>query len=103
MSDSKGKGTKVARRMQWIYLGPVIGAPITHICVTFYRKTPVQHRKKLLWGGIFGTTVMAVANRLYLMNHAGYPGGQGDFARFKTVPQAADDSSSSADSSSSPA
>jgi hypothetical protein len=25
------------RSKQWLYLGPIIAAPITHICVTMYR------------------------------------------------------------------
>ena len=42
---------------------------MTHICVTLYRKTPPNRRKLMIWGGIVGTTVLAVANRLFLMHH----------------------------------
>ncbi|EGD78935.1 hypothetical protein PTSG_01909 [Salpingoeca rosetta] len=63
----------VSRRRQWIYLGPVVAAPLTHICVTLYRKTPKKWRPWMAWGGVGGLSFLAVANRLVLMYHAGYP------------------------------
>jgi hypothetical protein len=64
------------RERQWIYLGPILAAPVAHIAVTFYRsaKTPLQ-RKWILGVGVIGSTVGTIGMRLYLMAHAGYPGG----------------------------
>ena len=64
------------REAQWMYMGPILAAPLSHIAVTLYRgaKTP-QQKQLLLWGGVVGTTVATISMRLYLMNHAGYPGG----------------------------
>ncbi len=64
------------RERQWIYLGPIMAAPIAHICVTLYRGAKTPQTKQLLLGfGVFGSTIATVAMRLYLMHHAGYPGG----------------------------
>mmetsp|Transcript_28932 Transcript_28932/g.52353 ORF Transcript_28932/g.52353 Transcript_28932/m.52353 type:complete len:114 (-) Transcript_28932:43-384(-) len=64
------------RERQWIYLGPIIAAPIAHICVTLYRDAPPHQKKYLLGIGIVGSTVCTVGMRLYLMRHAGYAGGE---------------------------
>ena len=64
------------RERQWIYVGPIAAAPIAHICVTLYRDAKTPRAKQLLFGvGIVGSTVATVGMRLYLMHHAGYPGG----------------------------
>jgi len=64
------------RERQWIYLGPIAAAPIAHICVTLYRDAKTPQAKRLLLGvGVIGSTVATLGMRLYLMNHAGYPGG----------------------------
>ncbi|CAB9496670.1 unknown protein [Seminavis robusta] len=64
------------RERQWIYLGPIAAAPIAHICVTLYRDAKTPRAKQLLFGvGVIGTTVLTIGTRLYLMHHAGYPGG----------------------------
>jgi hypothetical protein len=79
------------RERQWMYLGPIAAAPIVHISVTMYRgaKTP-QMKKLWLWGGIVGCTVSTISMRLFLMWHAGYPGGENTFAsdRIKEVTEA---------------
>jgi hypothetical protein len=64
------------RERQWIYLGPIMAAPIAHICVTLYRDAPPRQKKYLLGFGIIGSTVATVSMRLYLMGHAGYAGGE---------------------------
>ncbi len=64
------------RERQWIYLGPIMAAPIAHICVTLYRDAPPHQKKYLLGIGIVGSTVCTVGMRLYLMRHAGYAGGE---------------------------
>lgn len=64
------------RERQWLYLGPIIAAPIAHVCVTLYRDAPPQQKKYLLGVGIIGSTVCTVGMRLYLMGHAGYAGGE---------------------------
>eukprot|EP01147_Barroeca_monosierra_P009442 gene9441-1684_t len=63
----------VFRQRQWLYIGPIIAAPLTHMCVTLYRKTPRRWRPWMAWGGVGGLSLLAVANRLVLMYHAGYP------------------------------
>eukprot|EP00934_Nitzschia_sp_Nitz4_P001503 Nitzschia sp. Nitz4//scaffold109_size72162//53651//54019//NITZ4_005854-RA/size72162-processed-gene-0.19-mRNA-1//1//CDS//3329532787//1503//frame0 len=65
----------IVRERQWMYLGPIAAAPLAHICVTLYRdaKTPLQ--KRMVIGGVIGSTFLAVGMRLVLMAHAGYPGG----------------------------
>jgi hypothetical protein len=64
------------RERQWMYLGPIAAAPIAHICVTLYRDAKTPRTKQLLLSvGIVGSTVATIGMRLYLMNHAGYPGG----------------------------
>lgn len=78
------------RERQWIYLGPIIAAPIAHICVTLYRDAKTPRQKQLLLGvGIIGSTVATISMRLYLMAHAGYPGGSSDAqaiqSRIRTV------------------
>jgi hypothetical protein len=49
---------------------------MAHIAVTLYRsaKTPLQ-KQWILGVGVIGSTVGTIAMRLYLMSHAGYPGG----------------------------
>lgn len=64
------------RERQWIYLGPIMAAPMAHICVTLYRDAPPRQKKYLLGVGIIGSTVCTVGMRLYLMGHAGYAGGE---------------------------
>lgn len=63
------------RKTQWMYLGPIVAAPLAHICVTLYRDAKTPRQKQLLFGiGIIGSSVATLGMRLYLMNHAGYPG-----------------------------
>jgi len=58
---------------QWIYLGPILAAPLAHIAVSMYRhaKTP-QQKKLVIWGGVVGSATFSAGMRLYLMYHAGY-------------------------------
>jgi hypothetical protein len=64
------------RERQWVYLGPILAAPVAHICVTLYRDVKTSQAKRLLLGvGVIGSTVATISMRLYLMHHAGYPGG----------------------------
>jgi hypothetical protein len=90
------------RERQWIYLGPIAAAPLAHIGVTLYGSSlknesgrrgsssttsstttsrralwmiPQQTKRQILVGGIAATTVLTIGMRLYLMVHAGYPGG----------------------------
>jgi hypothetical protein len=60
---------------QYIYLGPIL-APLAHIAVTLYRSAKTQQQKRYILGvGVLGSTVATIGMRLYLMVHAGYPGG----------------------------
>ena len=53
-----------------------MAAPIAHICVTLYQSVKTPRAKQLLLGvGVIGSTVATITMRLYLMQHAGYPGG----------------------------
>eukprot|EP00052_Salpingoeca_macrocollata_P001336 m.25038 g.25038 ORF g.25038 m.25038 type:complete len:116 (+) comp11302_c0_seq3:192-539(+) len=73
MSSQQDNG--VMRVRQWVYLGPILAAPLAHIAVTSYRhaKTPTGKRL-VLYGGVVGATVLSISMRLYLMHHAGYTG-----------------------------
>ena len=76
----------VVRERQWLYLGPIAAAPIAHICVTLYRGSTNPQTKRLLLGaGIIGSTVTTVGIRLYLMSHAGYPGGDNSHASHREI------------------
>lgn len=76
MSKEEEHALARVRERQWIYLGPILAAPVAHIAVTLYRsaKTPLQKRW-ILGVGVVGSTFATVGMRLYLMAHAGYPGG----------------------------
>jgi len=66
--------TKIRER-QWMYMGPIIAAPLAHIAVTLYRDAKTPRQKQFLLGvGIIGSTVATIGMRLYLMHHAGYAG-----------------------------
>ena len=65
----------VVRERQWIYLGPIMAAPLAHIAVTMYRSAKTPRQKTLILGvGVIGSTVMTLSMRLSLMAHCGYPG-----------------------------
>ena len=65
----------LVRERQWLYIGPILAAPLAHIAVSMYRKAHTPLQKRLVLGvGVFGSTVLAVGMRLALMNHAGYAG-----------------------------
>uniref|UniRef100_A0A7S3LEZ2 Uncharacterized protein n=1 Tax=Amphora coffeiformis TaxID=265554 RepID=A0A7S3LEZ2_9STRA len=75
LATSDQTETVRVRQAQWMYLGPIVAAPLAHICVTLYRNAKTPRQKQLLLGvGIIGSTVASIGMRLYLMNHAGYPG-----------------------------
>ena len=63
------------RKLRYLYLGPILAAPLAHIGVTLYRgaKTPLQKRRIFIYG-ILGSTCLTVGARLWLMYDAGYPG-----------------------------
>ena len=65
------------RERQWVYLGPILAAPLAHIAVTLYRDygSKSARARTILIGGIVGCSAMTLGMRLYLMHHAGYPGG----------------------------
>eukprot|EP00123_Amoebidium_parasiticum_P000652 comp11512_c0_seq1/m.5960 comp11512_c0_seq1/g.5960 ORF comp11512_c0_seq1/g.5960 comp11512_c0_seq1/m.5960 type:complete len:119 (-) comp11512_c0_seq1:324-680(-) len=67
------QGEQRTRKRQWIYFGPILAAPITHICVSLLRHAKTQRQKNMLIGfGIVGATAATIGMRLYLMKHAGY-------------------------------
>lgn len=58
-----------------MYMGPILAAPLAHICVTLYRDAKTPRQKQLLLGvGVVGSTIATFGMRLYLFSHAGYPG-----------------------------
>ena len=38
----------VIREIQYMYMGPILAAPIAHICVTLYRDAKTPRQKQLL-------------------------------------------------------
>eukprot|EP00051_Salpingoeca_urceolata_P029737 m.490854 g.490854 ORF g.490854 m.490854 type:complete len:144 (+) comp28766_c0_seq1:94-525(+) len=66
----------LTRKTQWMYIGPILAAPVAHIAVSMYRKAKTAHAKRLLMGvGVIGATAASIGMRVYLMAHAGYTGG----------------------------
>lgn len=62
--------SKFSHSIQWIYLTPILGAPITHALVSL--SVGARGRfKTVVWVGIIGATAGAVINRLVLMSHSG--------------------------------
>jgi len=63
------------RTRQWVYLGPILAAPLAHMAVSMYRKAKTPMQKRLVIGvGVVGSTCLSLGMRLYLMHHAGYAG-----------------------------
>jgi hypothetical protein len=63
---------RMMRERQWLYLGPIMAAPIAHISVTMYRHAKTQRQRQLIVGvGIVGASVAGLGMRLGLMAHAG--------------------------------
>ena len=62
--------TAIVRERQWMYLGPIVAAPLAHIAVTLYRSAKTPQQKQLILGvGVIGSTVTTIGMRLYLMAH----------------------------------
>jgi hypothetical protein len=75
-SERVNNATVHYRKQQWIYLGPILAAPLSHVAVTLYRSAKTPRQKQMIVSyGIIGTSVMTVGARLWLMFDAGYPGG----------------------------
>jgi hypothetical protein len=74
-----GDASAQRRRVQWLYLLPVAGAPVAHLFVTATAQFP--KRRRVLLALVAGATVTAVLNRLWLMGDAGYPGYEGSKGR----------------------
>jgi hypothetical protein len=65
----------VVRKRQWVYLGPILAAPLAHIAVSVYRHASTKRQQQVILGvGIVGSTILTLWMRLYLMHHAGLPG-----------------------------
>lgn len=61
-----------------------MAAPIAHIAVTLYRSAKTPQQKRWIMGvGIVGSTFATIGMRLYLMAHAGYPGGPNNQMRHR--------------------
>ncbi|KAL6061164.1 hypothetical protein QOT17_013080 [Balamuthia mandrillaris] len=58
-------GSRSGRPIRWLYLGPVVGAPIVHIIVSMMKQYP--EKRKLFYWAISSSMVATVVNRLYLM------------------------------------
>lgn len=65
----------IQRTKRWLYILPVAAAPLAHIFVSMMKQHP-QYRRPLL-GLVVASTVLAVGNRVFLMQDAGYPGVEG--------------------------
>ena len=75
-SPSSPSSSLLMRKTQWIYLVPVITAPIAHIFVSASQKFRA-YRNPIL-GLVALSTGLAVYQRLYFMKHSGYPGAEGN-------------------------
>jgi hypothetical protein len=75
------------RKAQWLYLIPVVFAPTAHIIVNAAQKAAPRTRRLLL-AGAAAATAGAVWQRVWLMDHAGYPGSEGSKSddRWQRVP-----------------
>ena len=62
------------RERQWMYLGPILAAPVAHVFVTLYQSAKTPAQKRLFLTGVVGSTVSMLAVRFVLMYHSGYPG-----------------------------
>ena len=81
------------RIRQWVYLGPILAAPLAHIAVSSYRlaKSPWAKRA-IFFGGVLGATAFSIGMRMVLMVDAGYPAGdQAPAPRVMTVTDAQKD------------
>lgn len=76
MSADSPSDASPMRTRQWMYIGPIIAAPIAHVAVSSYRLAKTRRARLAIVGvGIVGATAASVGMRLALMAHAGYPGG----------------------------
>lgn len=60
------------RRIQWWYLGPVIGAPIAHVLVSSLGKVRTSRGRGLVIAGIVMSTTTMIANRVFMLGHSNY-------------------------------
>jgi hypothetical protein len=76
VEDGLLASASLQRVPQWLYLAPVVLAPVTHMLVSLYRHTsPASAWRRAIAWGVGLSTVGVVANRVWLMDHAGYAGG----------------------------
>ena len=79
------------RTRQWIYLGPILAAPLAHIAVSSYRHAKTPRMKAAVIGvGVLGSTALSVGMRMVLMVDSCYIGDKSPASRVQTV-SAADD------------
>jgi hypothetical protein len=69
-------GSSLMRKTQWIYLLPVVTAPVAHIFVSSIHR--YRKYRYPLFGLVAVSTCLAVWQRIYFMKHSGYPGAEGD-------------------------
>ena len=74
------------RTRQWIYLGPILAAPLAHIAVSSYRhaKTP-RMRAAVVGVGVLGSTALSIGMRMVLMYDSCYIGDKSPADRVQTV------------------
>ena len=83
-ADNDTSMTPQSRSPQWIYLVPIVLAPVAHMVVSASRRMDRSKRGMML-GLTVALTVGAVLNRVVLMKHAGFPGAEGEKAEDRFV------------------
>jgi hypothetical protein len=79
MASSSPNAGPLKRSVQWIYLLPVALAPTAHILVSAAQRAGLSRTwRRGLFAGVGAATVLAVWQRLVLMDHSGYPGAEGE-------------------------
>jgi hypothetical protein len=80
LETADGQKRGFLRKRQWIYLLPVMGAPLAHMFVSglasYPKKKQYAVKRNIMITGIVVSTATMIWNRLWLMSHAGYPGAE---------------------------
>ena len=63
------------RERKWVYLGPIMAAPLAHFAVSTFRLAKTRRAKvAIAVGGVLGATSLSVGMRLFFMADASFVG-----------------------------